>query len=100
MPARKNRPDKAGIGVLNSVEKMCLRYWFTEGRNKFVWVDPDDVVWGGHGFDSGWGSIVRGLVTKGCLERREVRGESDWKEGATVQYFLTEKGREFAPNAP
>lgn len=56
MPARKNRPSKAGIGVLNSVEKMYLRYWFTEGRNKSVWVDPDDVVWGGHGFDTDRGS--------------------------------------------
>lgn len=99
MPARKNRPEKHGVGALSKLEIELLRYWFTEGRNTSLWVGTDDVVHGVHGFDAGNGGIVRGLVTKGYLERREVKGEPDWEEGANIKFFLTEKGRKWAPNA-
>lgn len=100
MPARKNRPGKHGIGEANSTERKYLRYWFTEGRNESIWVGSDGVVHGVHGFDSGLGPLVRGLVTKGYLERKEVQGDPDWEDGANVKYVLTTKGRQHAPNAP
>jgi DNA-binding HxlR family transcriptional regulator len=66
-----------------------------------VWVGDDDVVHGEHGFDSNKGQHVRGLVTKGYLERSVVPVEQsqDWYPEARTRYSLTPKGRTLCPNA-
>jgi hypothetical protein len=88
MPARKNRPDKFGVKTLDGAEKDCLLRWFGEPPRGHVWVDSKDVVHGSFGFEAGKGAVVRGLVTKGVLERTVVPRQPDWQAGAEVHYVL------------
>lgn len=102
MPARKNRPNKYGVGSINRREQEMLLYWFQRHRNKSLWIE-NDVVHGIHGFDAGCGYLVRGLVTKGYLECSITpRGLApDYvHEAALIRYSLTKKGHEVCPNAP
>lgn len=69
MPARKNRSDKYGVGLLHAKEKEELRRWFGALNNYALYISKsDDTVYGRHGFDSARGAMVRGLITKGYLE--------------------------------
>lgn len=99
MPARKNKPGKFGIGVLNSRERHMLDWWFVRNRSHSVWIDSSDTVFFSGGFDSACGEVVRGLVSKGFLEVR-TRSDTDIIPEARVFYVLTPEGRKVCPNAP
>lgn len=100
MPARKDKPGKFGIGVLNSRERHLLDWWFVRNRSRSVWIDSSDTVFfSGGGFDSACGEVVRGLVSKGFLEAG-TRSDADIVPEACTFYVLTFKGRKVCPNAP
>jgi hypothetical protein len=100
MGSRKNRSDKYGVGILNSIERAYLAYIFMECHNTSVWIsEENDAVHGADEVGYKRGHLIRSLATKGYLLRQEVQGKPDWTPEERIQYVLTAKGQEECPSS-